>query len=146
MELLEGTSGLVIYLGLKLGGYLCWGYAGVRWLGRGSRRPVALAVELGVARLVLGWATGIVVAPAVIVAVRLDQVPLFYFTGFPLVRWFEWAVIQQLIPGAGGGAAAFVTGGSAAGRIWRAIGVVVSYLADAPFLLAGGFPHGRIFC
>ena len=30
--------------------------------------------------------------------------------------------------------------------LWRGIGILVSYLADAPFLLSGGFPQGRIFC
>ncbi len=32
MELLEGVSGLAIYLGLKPGGYLLWGFPHGRFL------------------------------------------------------------------------------------------------------------------
>ncbi len=145
MELLEGTSGLVTYLALKLGGYLAVCYVGVTWLGRGQGRPLPRAVGLGLGRLVLGWITGLTIAPLVLVAAGLEHLPLFYFTGLVLVRWLEWGVIQALIPGAGG-ASAFLTGGSAHGRGWRVLGVLVSYLADAPFLFTQGFPHGRFLC
>src|SRR6266540_1029705 len=123
MELLEGTPGLITYLALKLGGYLLWSYVGVKWLGRDARKPLSAAVGLGVGRLMLGWGTGLAVA-----------------------RWLEWGVIHCMIPGGGGVSAGFLTGGSAHGRVWRVVGVLVSYLADAPFLITEGFPHGRIFC
>ena len=143
--MLEGNSGFAIYVSLKLGGYIGCSYLGVRWLGRAAR-PAMSGVLLGVGRLVIGWLTGAVVAPLAVVAVTTDHVPTFYFTVLAIVRWFEWGVIQSLIPAAPGSAAAFVTGGTPRGRLWRAIGVIVSYLADAPFLLAEGFPRGRIFC
>jgi hypothetical protein len=145
MEWLEGGLGLAVYLVLKLGGYAVWSYVGVRWLGR-STKPVLVALMLGVARLVMGWMTGLVVAPVALVAVSTDHVPVFYFTALVVVRWFEWGAIQVLIPGRLGPGVGFLTGGSRRGRIWRAVGVGVSYLADAPFLLTEGFPHGRIFC
>ncbi len=146
MDLLEGTPGLITYLALKLGGYLLWSYVGVKWLGRDARKPLSTAVGLGVGRLMLGWGTGIAVAPFALVAVGLDQLPAFYFTGLAVVRWLEWGVIHCMIPGAGGMSAGFLTGGTAHGRVWRVVGVLVSYLADAPFLITEGFPHGRIFC
>jgi hypothetical protein len=146
MELLEGMSGLVTYLSLKLGGYLLWSYVGVRWLSRDGRKSLSVAVGLGIGRLILGWGTGLAVAPFVLVAAGLEQLPVFYFTGLAMVRWLEWGVIHCLIPGGGGMSAGFLTGGSARGRVWRVVGVLVSYLADAPFLVTQGFPHGRIFC
>src|SRR5262245_37560617 len=144
-DLLEGTSGLLVYLGLKLGGYLLWCWLGVKWLGRDVSKPGASALGLGFGRLVLGWGTGLMVAPFALVAFRVEQLPLFYFTGLAAVRWLEWGVIQCLIPGVGA-TATLITGGSAQGRAWRAGGVLVSYLADAPFLISEGFPHGRLFC
>jgi len=81
-----------------------------------------------------------------LVAAGLEQLPAFYFTGLAVVRWLEWGVIHCMIPGAGGMSAGFLTGGTAPGRVWRVVGVLVSYLADAPFLITEGFPHGRIFC
>ena len=145
MEWLEGGLGLAVYLVLKLGGYVAWSYVGVRWLGR-TTKLVMVALLLGVARLVIGWITGLVVAPVALVAVSTGHVPVFYFTALVVVRWFEWGAIQLLIPGRPGPGVGFVTGGSRQGRIWGAVGVGVSYLADAPFLLAEGFPRGRIFC
>jgi len=146
VDLLEGGSGLAIYLSLKLGGYLLWSYVGVMWLGRNVRKPLSVAFGLGVSRLVLGWVTGVAVAPFVLVAAGLDHLPVFYFTGLALVRWLEWGVIHCFIPGSGGMSAVFLTGGSARGRMWRAAGLLVSYLADAPFLVTQGFPHGRFLC
>ena len=41
----------------------------------------------------------------------------------------------------------FIDGLNARGRLWRLGGIVVSYLADLPFLISeGGLPHGRILC
>ncbi len=145
LEVLEGTSGLLTYLGLKLGGYLAWSYLGVAWLGRDVRRTLLTASGLGVGRLVLGWFAGLTVAPFALAAAGVDQLPLFYFTGLVLVRWLEWGVVHSLIPGSGG-FSVFLTGGSARGRAWRAGGVLVSYLADAPFLVTEGFPRGRFLC
>lgn len=144
--MLQGGSGLAIYLILKLGGYLLWSYVGVAWLGRDVRKPFVLAFELGVGRLVLGWITGLGLAPFVLVAAGLGQLPVFYFTGLAVVRWLEWGVIHSVIPGSGGAWARFLTGENAQGRRWRAAGILVSYLADAPFLLTEGFPHGRFLC
>ena len=146
MDWLEGATGLAVYLVLKLGGYLACTWAGIRWLGH-TGKPARAATLLGVARLVIGWATGIAVAPFAIVAVSTDRVPIFYFTVLAVVRWFEWGVIQVLIPGARDrDFRTLVSGGSGAGRAWRVLGIAASYLADAPFLLTSGFPHGRLFC
>ena len=145
MEFLQGTSGLIVYLILKLGGYLLWSYVGVLWLGSGGTKPLLTAVGLGLGRLALGWGTGVVVA-SFVVRGGLEKLPAFYFTGLALVRWLEWGVIQCFIPGGGGMSVGFLTGGSARGRVWRLVGVLVSYLADAPFLITEGFPHGRLFC
>jgi hypothetical protein len=71
--MLEGVSGLLTYLFLKLTGYTVWSYVG-----------------------------------------------LF---------WFD------------------PNGGSQRERLWRFAGILVSYMADAPFLIhEGGFPQGRLFC
>lgn len=138
--------GLAAYLGLKLGGYLLWSHVGVTWLSSGARGVVWPSLFLGITRLVLGWVVGLLVAPFVVVAGAMGQLPLFYFTGLAAVRWCEWGVIHSLIPGAGGASPTFFTGGSSRGRLWRGLGVLVSYLADAPFLLREGFPHGRFLC
>ena len=61
---------------------------------------------------------------------------------------FEWGVIALALPqAAGADSARFITGGSRPHVLWRLGGVVISYLADAPFLIfGGGFPKGRLFC
>lgn len=143
--MLEGGTGLAIYLALKFGGYVAWSAAGARWL-EGHPRPFAAGLALGAVRLGIGWATGLLVAPFAIAAVASSHVPFFYFTVLLVVRWFEWAAIELLIPGHPRTAWTLVAGASPRSRLWRAGGVVVSYLADAPFLLADGFPRGRLFC
>jgi hypothetical protein len=145
MDLLEGGSGLAIYLGLKLGGYLLWSFAGMRWLAPENPKPIKAAIGLGFGRLVLGWIVGILVAPFALAATKGEHLPVFYFTALAVVRWFEWGVIQSLIPGREQ-RPVFLSGGSGQGRAWRLGGILVSYLADAPFLLTEGFPHGRLFC
>jgi hypothetical protein len=143
--MLEGGTGLAIYLALKLGGYVAWSAVGARWLGP-SQRPLATAAALGVLRLAIGWMSGLLVAPLAIAAVQADRVPVFYFTALVLVRWFEWGLIGMLMPRQPRTAATFAAGASTRGRFWRLGGIAVSYLADAPFLLAAGFPRGRLFC
>jgi hypothetical protein len=146
VHVLEGTAGLAFYLSLKLGGYLLWSYVGVRWFSPGARTPLLSGIVLGIGRLVLGWLVGVGVAPLVLVAGAAGDLPLFYFTGLGLIRWLEWGVIQLLIPGSHWVSPDLLTGGSASARLWRGVGVFVSYLADAPFLLAHGFPQGRFLC
>jgi hypothetical protein len=146
VDALEGTTGLAVYLSLKLSGYLLWSYVAVKWLSPAARRPLFAGAILGTARMVLGWLVGIAVTPLVLAAGTRGQLPLFYFTGLGLIRWLEWGVIQSLIPGAGQGSRAFLTGASLSGRVWRGLGVLVSYIADAPFLISHGFPQGRFLC
>jgi len=144
--MLEVTQGLLVYLTLKAGGYALWCVVGARLVVR-PRRSIAAGIALGMLRLVIGWITGVAVAPVAIAAVQADRVPLFYFTALVIVRWFEWGVIELLLqPPPSRTLASIATGASPSTRWWRLAGIVVSYLADAPFLLAGGFPRGRIFC
>ena len=140
----EGFTGLLVYIALKLIGYSGWSWAGLAWLGKDGRLSGALA--RGVGRLLIGWVTGLAVAPLALVAAGTGHVTMFYFLVLPVVRWLEWGIIHvTLVPDHQG--AAFVHGLSTRGRLWRAGGIVVSYLADLPFLVAeGGLPHGRIFC
>ena len=143
----EGILGLVTYVLLKLGGYSTWSYVGLCWLATSRRNAVLGTLGRGIARLFLGWMTGILVAPMAIVAAGSDQLPLFYFTALVLVRWLEWGVLQLSFPISDKGLGTVFHGGTPRGRAWRLGGIVVSYLADAPFLIAaGGFPHGRLFC
>lgn len=145
MDIFRGDLGLVTYLGLKGLGYVAWCFVGVRWVGARRKRPALVGLGLGLGRMVLGWFVGLAVAPFVLFWAGLGQLPVFYFTGLVLVRWLEWGVIHWLLrPEDNGGL--FMTGGNARGRAWRAGGIVVSYLADAPFLLTEGFPHGRFLC
>lgn len=147
MTLLEGIPGLISYVLLKLILYSYWSYVGLRWLDPQQPYPMAGALSRGVGRLVLGWATGIVVGPLVLAAAGRHQAGLFYFTILAVVRWFEWGVIQHSIPSAEDHSNVFLAGGSPRGRLWRGVGILVSYLADAPFLVSmGGFPQGRLFC
>jgi len=144
---LEGFPGLAIYLFLKLAGYTAWSALALRWFDPQLRNVVPGALGRGLMRLVLGWVTGILVAPLALVAVGTNKIPLFYFTLLVVVRWFEWGVIQCTIKSPESGLSTFLGGASWRGRVWRIGGIAVSYLADAPFLIAaGGFPHGRIFC
>jgi hypothetical protein len=143
----EGTAGLFTYLLLKLTGYTLWSYVGLRWFDPKRSSVAAASFARGVGRLVIGWVTGILFAPFALMAVGTNHIPLFYFTALAIVRWFEWGVIQLSIPTPENAVSVFVHGGSQRGRMWRFIGILVSYLADAPFLIAsGGFPRGRLFC
>jgi hypothetical protein len=144
--MLEGVGALVTYLFLKLGGYSVWSYVGFRWFDSQRKSLVLHSLGLGVARLVVGWGAGIMVAPFALVAAGATGLPVFYFTVLVVVRWFEWGIIQCWFPFADGALGVFVHGATRDGRVWRVVGILVSYLADAPFLLVGGFPHGRILC
>ena len=144
---LQGLAGLLSYVGLKLVGYSVWGYVGVQWLSPGYPTPVRRALALGVLRLLLGWLTGMLVGPFVLVT-GTRGISVFYFSGLAIVRFLEWAVIGALLPPSGASATdrGFL-GGGGPGLVWRVGGILVSYLADLPFLIAeGGLPHGRIFC
>jgi hypothetical protein len=143
----EGIPGLVSYVLLKLGGYSAWSHLGLRWFDPKRRSDVLGALGRGVARLALGWLTGILVAPLALVAAGTGHVPLFYFTALAGVRWLEWGLLQLSFPVPAKGLATLVHGGTRRARVWRLGGILVSYLADAPFLIASdGFPHGRLFC
>jgi len=143
----EGVPGLFTYLLLKLTGYTLWSYVRLRWFDPKRSSAISGALVRGAGRLVLGWITGILVAPFALMAAGTNHIPLFYFTALAIVRWFEWGVIQCSIPFPENAVRVFVHGGSQRGRVWRIIGILVSYLADLPFLIAsGGFPRGRLFC
>ena len=144
--MLEGFTGLFTYVFLKLTGYTLCSYLGLRWLDPKRTSFGGGALGRGVGRLLIGWLTGIFVGPFALMAAGTDHLPLFYFTALAVVRWFEWGVIHFSIPGQDA-AGTFLHSGSQRGRAWRLIGILVSYLADAPFLIAaGGFPKGRLFC
>ncbi len=145
--MLEGVWGLFIYVFLKLSGYTLWSYVGLRWFDPKRTNFASGALGRGVGRLVLGWITGVLVAPFALMAVGTNQVPLFYFTALAVVRWLEWGVIQLSIPHPENNVSVILSGGSRRGRLWRIVGILVSYMADAPFLIEeGGFPQGRLFC
>jgi len=145
--MLEGVSGLLIYLSLKLTGYTVWSYVGLRCFDPKRTNLAFRALGRGLGRLVLGWMSGVFVAPFALMAVGANHLPLFYFTALAAVRWFEWGVIQLSIPFPENGVSVFFNGGSQPGRLWRIAGILVSYMADAPFLIQeGGFPQGRLFC
>ena len=135
---------LAIYIALKLAGYITWSTIGaVSFRRQGS--PMLTGIALGTVRLVIGWATGLVVA-LVALSIASGSIPLFYFAVLAVVRWFEWGAIELMLAEDSATPSAFVGGFTRGGRLWRVGGVAVSYLADAPFLLVGGFPGGRIFC
>ena len=93
--MLEGFPGLITYLFLKSVGYtVVWSYVGLRWFDIEHSSFLFGAVSRGVARVVIGWVTGILVAPLVLVAVGTNHIPAFYFTVLVVIRWFEWGVIQ----------------------------------------------------
>jgi len=147
MDWSDGPTGALSYVALKLVGYGVWGYVGLRWLSPGYPTPVRKALVLGALRLVLGWVTGILVGPFVLVT-GTRGISVFYFSGLAIVRFVEWSIIGALLPPSGASATdrGFL-GGGGRGLLWRVGGIIVSYLADLPFLIAeGGLPHGRILC
>jgi hypothetical protein len=144
--MLQGATGLSVYLTLKLLAYICWCYRGVRWLSPAADRPLRRGLALGVGRFALGWGVGASMIPFVLVTSAMGRLSLFYFTGLVAVRWLEWGIVQSFVPGNGYRTMDFLTAVNARGRTWRAIGVLLSYLPDAPFLLAYGFPQGRFLC
>src|SRR5262245_5117888 len=123
--MLDGASGLLIYLFLKLTGYTVWSYVGLRWFDPKRSSFAYGALARGIGRLVLGWITGLLVAPFALIAAGTNHIPLFYFTALAVVRWFEWGVIQFSIPQSSPNV--FWTGGSPRGRLWRILGILVSY-------------------
>lgn len=142
----EDAGGLILYVALKLGGYTAWCYLGLASSWSQAPRTALGSLTRGIGRLLLGWVTGIVVGPLAIVAVGANHLELFYFLALPFVRWFEWGLIQLSMSPSDPGAT-LVHGRDANRRWWRLGGIMVSYLADAPFIIAsGGFPHGRILC
>jgi hypothetical protein len=81
----------------------------------------------------------LLVAPFALAVSGTNHIPLFYFTVLAVVRWFEWGILQYSFPSSPVGGASFFTAGSGRWRLWRLVGILVSYLADAPFLVVGGF-------
>src|SRR5262245_43294611 len=144
--MLEGVSGLLTYLFLKLTGYTIWSYIGLCWFDPKRPNLAFGAFGRGVGRLVLGWITGAFAAPFALMAVGTNNIPLLYFAALAAVRWLEWGVIQFSIPSPKNGVSIFLNGGSQRGRLWRFGGILVSYMADAPFLIYEVvFPQGRLF-
>jgi hypothetical protein len=75
-------SGLTTYLFLKFGGYTVWSYVGLRWFDI-RHSSLSAAVGRGMARIVIGWFTGVLVAPVTLVPVGTNHISAFCFTALP---------------------------------------------------------------
>ena len=73
----EDASGLLLYISLKLAGYCIWSYVGLRWLRDRSGASWKGAFARGLGRLLIGWGTGVIVAPFALAAVGGGHVTAF---------------------------------------------------------------------
>jgi len=149
---------IIIYLLVKFAAYVWWCRVG---LGKreGEPKPPEGSLDgpslgLGLFRSMLGLVFG-----AGIYLLTIQFIFLFdsnmlggeflaYFLVYIPVRWIEWSIVAMIIFRHSRNVGGFVLGGSAVDRRWRAVGILISCLADIPIIAAmhGNLFLGRIMC
>jgi hypothetical protein len=142
-----------LYLLSKLMAYCFWCYLGLRLFRPQQTQFIAGALGFGIVRLFLGFFFGITIFFLALFwnhtfGSGLPQNILTYLGAYVPVRWIEWTIMAALLsPGLLGTPHWFI-GNASRDRLWRLGGIVISCVADIPFILAfnGPIPTGRFLC
>ena len=142
----------LLYIALKCLAYTGWCLVGTRTLC--LEHSGAWALPLGLIRSLMGLFFGVLIYVSssyiytnVFPNSAWRDVLTYVMTYVP-VRWVEWSIIGVLIAPKTSPLKQLIIGVGAATRWWRLGGVVVSFAADLPLILALGgiLPVGRFMC
>ena len=141
----------VLYIILKYAAYVGWCYLGLKKLGSPSDDCESVAFRLGFYRLLIGMVFGGVIGIGVFVAASAlthgGGTAFAYLCIYIPVRWVEWTIMSVMIVRESYYPKRWIIGLTEGDSLWRLGGIGVSFLADAPILMAtGGFHVGRILC
>jgi hypothetical protein len=142
-----------LYLLIKLIAYCLWCYLGLRLFRPQETKFLGGALRFGIVRLFLGLFFGLVIFFLAAfwghtLGTGLPQNVLTYLGAYVPVRWIEWTIMAALLsPGLLGAPHGFI-GNSNRDRLCRLGGIVISCVADIPFIAAfdGPIPTGRFLC
>ena len=142
-----------LYVLIKLTAYCFWCYVGFRLL-RPEDPALAKAMAFGTIRLFFGFFFGVCIFflslswAYIFGTTGLPQNILAYLFAYVPVRWIEWSIMALLISPALRSARGWLVGCEGRDRWWRVGGIVISCVADIPFIAAfnGPIPTGRFLC
>jgi hypothetical protein len=142
-----------LYLLIKLIAYCFWCYLGLRLFRPKETQFLSGALRFGIVRLLLGLVFGVVIFFLAAFwghtfGTGLPQNILTYLGAYVPVRWIEWTIMAALLtPGLLGTPHWFI-GNTNRDRLWRLGGILISCVADIPFIEAfnGPIPTGRFLC
>jgi hypothetical protein len=142
-----------LYLLIKLIAYCVWCYLGLRIFRPQDTHFTGLALKFGIVRLFLGFAFGLVIffVAAVwnhLLGSGLPQNVLTYLGAYVPVRWVEWTIMALLLSPVVRSSPNWFIGNENRDRLWRFGGIVISCVADIPFIqsFGGPIPTGRFLC
>lgn len=145
-----------LYLLIKLIAYCVWCYIGLRLFRPEQTQFIAGALRFGLIRLLMGFFFGVVIFFAAftwadVLGRGMRQDVITYLGAYVPVRWIEWTIMAILLnpsvrrmPNA----LHWLIGNGSRDRLWRVGGIVISCVADIPFIesLGGVIPTGRFLC
>jgi hypothetical protein len=145
-----------LYLLIKLVAYCVWCYIGLRLFRPEQTQFIAGAIRFGLIRLLMGFFFGVVIFVAALTWATalgrgMNQDVITYLGVYVPVRWTEWTIMAILLnPSVRrvGNALRWFIGNEKRDRLWRIGGIVLSCVADIPFIeaLGGVVPTGRFLC
>ncbi len=143
----------ILYLVIKLVAYCFWCYIGLRLFRPEQNKFLSGALRFGIIRLILGFFFGVSILYLGLFwnhtfGSGLPQNVLTYLLAYVPVRWIEWTIMAALLsPGLLRTPHWFI-GNTSRDQLWRFGGIVISCVADIPFIIMfnGPIPTGRFLC
>jgi len=138
---------------LKLAAYSAWCFVGLKSMT--GQRPASWRKPLffGFIRMLMGLFFGVGIFLMSAYVYTSDALkdnpyaqPLTYIAVYVPIRWVEWSILNVImIPNTS--LLSLIVGENSQARKFRGGGILVSCLADVPWMIcAGGIPVGRFLC
>jgi hypothetical protein len=142
-----------LYLLIKRIAYCLWCYLGLRLFRPQQTQSIGQALRFGIIRLFLGLFFGLVIFFLAAFGGHTfgtgwpQNMPT-YLGAYVPVRWIEWSIMAALLTPGLLGAPLWFLGNCNRDRRWRLGGIVISCVADIPFIPAFDGPvlTGRFLC
>jgi hypothetical protein len=142
-----------LYILIKLAAYSLWCYLGLRLFRPKQVEIVWGALTFGMVRLMLGIFFGLIIFFLAemwshLLGTGLPQNVLTYLGAYVPVRWIEWTIMALLLNSELRHKPGWFAGIETRDRLWRLGGIVISCMADIPFIQSFGglIPTGRFLC